>query len=120
LVTVVLTPQVRAVFVDSETKVAPSIAEGVLKAYIRASNIVTDLPGCGGSFALGFYAPHIQASEATHGPGRQKKGTKPSHRTNELLCKALRVIRDEVARCVGVTNIVMMHSVAGGTGSGLR
>ncbi|EDO48954.1 predicted protein [Nematostella vectensis] len=94
--------KLRCVCVDSESKVIASNrrSDGVHGQY-RDSNIIAGRRGRGNNFALGY-----------HGNSIDEGGTSLLHMTMDAM-------RKEVERCDSFAGTIVMHSLTGGTGSGL-
>ncbi|CCW67208.1 unnamed protein product [Phytomonas sp. Hart1] len=123
----------RCVLVDSEPKVVQGVAARHSK-FIRTENVVGGQSGRGNNWGLGYYGvqdPH----NATHSnnPSSTNEARSPSHQSfiafrkdqraadGEFLRKSLRAIHLESWRtsdCETFEAIVLVHSLAGGTGSG--
>jgi len=88
-----------AVNIDSEHKVVKNLWRQFGNRYNK-NNLISGVKGCGSNWALGYY------------------GNKDS-REGSLLCKTLDAIRKETERCSSFSGIILIHSLAGGTGSGL-
>lgn len=85
----------RSVHVDSEPKVLSKISKGL---KIREGNIVCGKRGRGTNWALGYYG---------------------TQREEHLLEDSLDRVRKEIEKCDAYSGCIMMHSLSGGTGSGL-
>ncbi|XP_060063071.1 tubulin delta chain-like [Ylistrum balloti] len=85
----------RSIHVDSEPKVLRKISKGL---KIREGNIVCGKRGRGTNWALGYYG---------------------NQREQHLLEDSLERVRMEVEKCDNYGGCIMMHSLSGGTGSGL-
>ncbi|XP_032222374.2 tubulin beta chain [Nematostella vectensis] len=94
--------KLRCVCVDSESKVIASNrrSDGV-HGQNRDSNIIAGRRGRGNNFALGY-----------HGNSIDEGGTSLLHMTMDAM-------RKEVERCDSFAGTIVMHSLTGGTGSGL-
>ena len=88
-----------AVNVDTELKVIKKLWNDFETRYCRNS-LITGVKGCGSNWAVGYY------------------GNKDSH-DDSLLGMTLDAIRKETERCATFSGIILIHSLAGGTGSGL-
>jgi len=88
-----------AVNVDSERKVVKTLWHQFGNRYNR-NNLITGVKGCGSNWALGYY------------------GNKDSSE-DSLLMRTLDAVRRETERCPSFSGIILIHSLAGGTGSGL-
>jgi len=88
-----------AVNIDSEHKVVKKLWHQFGNRYNRNS-LISGVKGCGSNWALGYY------------------GNKDSH-IDSLLSKTLDAIRRETERCSSFSGMILIHSLAGGTGSGL-
>ncbi|XP_060680425.1 tubulin delta chain-like isoform X2 [Hemiscyllium ocellatum] len=89
-----------ALCVDSEPKVVRSLLREVKSGSFRDSNISLGLRGRGNNWALGY-----------HGLKREDD--------NSLLHRTLDSFRKEVERRDAYSGVVLLHSLTGGTGSGL-
>ncbi|XP_072426217.1 tubulin delta chain-like isoform X1 [Chiloscyllium punctatum] len=89
-----------ALCVDSEPKVVRSLLREVKSGSFRDSNISLGLRGRGNNWALGY-----------HGLQREDD--------NSLLHRTLDSFRKEVERRDAYSGVVLLHSLTGGTGSGL-
>jgi len=88
-----------SVNVDSECKVIKKLSQQFGPRYHK-NNLITGVKGCGSNWALGYY------------------GNKDNSE-GSLLNKTVDAIRKETERCSSFSGIIMIHSLAGGTGSGL-
>lgn len=88
-----------AVNVDSEQKVVNKLWHQFGNRYNKNS-LITGVKGCGSNWAVGYY------------------GNKDSHE-DSLLSRTLNAIRKETERCSSFSGVIIIHSLAGGTGSGL-
>ena len=88
-----------AVNVDTEHKVVKKLWNDFGTRYNKNS-LITGVKGCGSNWAVGYY------------------GNKNSHE-DSLLSRTLDAIRKETERCSSFSGIILIHSLAGGTGSGL-
>ena len=87
----------RAIFVDSEPKVVQSILEDkTLKPYINSENCFWTESGRGNNWAHGYFCED-----------------------GDLANKVMEAMRREAEMCDFYQGSFMMHSIAGGTGSGL-
>ena len=119
--------QLRCVLVDSELKAAARATRG-LEPLLRVGNIVLDRPGRG-SFALAAADATTSLRNAPPRPAAGFTLARPEAPTTvppttawelsdaSLLGRAARAVRAETARCPGLCGVVLMHSLAGGTGS---
>ncbi|XP_013409803.1 tubulin delta chain [Lingula anatina] len=90
--------KLRSVNVDSEPKVVKKLLRDAKKSNFREQNIILGKRGRGTNWSLGY-----------HGlPGEDK-----------LFNDALEAIRKEAERCDCFSGTIMIHSLSGGTGSGL-
>ncbi|XP_076087725.1 tubulin delta chain-like [Mytilus galloprovincialis] len=87
----------RSVHVDSEPKVVQKACKGL---KIRDGNIVSGKRGRGTNWALGYH-------------GLKKSGE------DHILEDTANQVRKEIERCDMYSGCIMMHSLTGGTGSGL-
>ena len=87
----------RCVHIDSEQKVVKSLPKTF---KIRDKNIIIGKRGRGNNFALGYNGLHSSGDD-------------------QLLESGLDSIRKEVERCDVYTGSIVVHSLSGGTGSGL-
>jgi len=88
-----------AVNVDSEHKVVKQLWRQFGNRYNK-NNLITGVKGCGSNWAVGYY------------------GNKDS-REDSLMSRTLDAVRKETERCSSFSGIILIHSLAGGTGSGL-
>jgi len=88
-----------AVNVDTERKVVRKLWNEFGTRYNKNS-LITGVKGCGSNWAVGYY------------------GNKDSH-DESLFGRTLEAIRKESERCSSFSGIILIHSLAGGTGSGL-
>lgn len=88
-----------AVNVDTERKVVKKLWNEFGTTYNKNS-LITGVKGCGSNWAVGYY------------------GNKDSHE-DSLLTRTLNAVRKETERCSSFSGIILIHSLAGGTGSGL-
>jgi len=88
-----------AVNVDTECKVIKRLWNEFGIRYNKSS-LIAGVKGCGSNWAVGYY------------------GNKDSHQ-DSLLGRTLAAIRKETERCSSFSGIILIHSLAGGTGSGL-
>jgi len=95
--------KLRCVCVDSESKViGRNYCDDTRRsALYREGNMISGQKGRGNNWALGYHGFHIETEE-----------TSLLHRTMESL-------RIEVERCDNYAGTIVVHSLAGGTGSGL-
>lgn len=117
----------RCVLVDSE----PKVVHGVLKRhphFIRKENVVCGQSGRGNNWGLGYYGvndPHSKRTE--HRSAATSRAFKNLHKAQRvqddgLFTNALRAIHSETRRTADAEDfeaIIMIHSLSGGTGSGL-
>ena len=89
--------ELRSVHVDSEPKVVQKATKGL---KIRDGNIVFGKRGRGSNWALGYH-------------GMKNKGE------DHILEDTMNQVRKEIERCDMYSGCIMMHSLTGGTGSGL-
>ncbi|XP_041375008.1 tubulin delta chain-like isoform X2 [Gigantopelta aegis] len=89
----------RSVHVDSEPKVVHSLIANQ-RSRVRKKNVLAGKRGRGSNWAMGYY-------------GLQSKGD------DTLVENTIDAVRHVVERCDSFTGTVVMHSLAGGTGSGL-
>jgi len=88
-----------AVNIDTERKVVKKLWNEFGTRY-NENSLITGVKGCGSNWAVGYY------------------GNKDSHE-DSLLGRSLNAIRKETERCSSFSGIILIHSLAGGTGSGL-
>lgn len=86
----------RAVLVDLEAQTLDTIRSGMLGYIYRPENILSGQSGTGNNYAKGFY---------TDG--------------QEIVGKIMDVIRKEAESCDSLQGFQFLHSLGGGTGSGL-
>jgi len=87
-----------AVNVDSEHKVVKQLWQQFGDRYNKNS-LITGVKGCGNNWAVGYYGnKHI--------------------REDSLLSRTMDAIQRETERCSSFSGIILIHSLAGGTGSG--
>lgn len=91
--------KLRSIHIDTESKVLRKVIKEH-KKHIRDSNVVAGKQGRGCNWAMGYNGPNILERNPLHE-------------------QALEALRKEVERCDCYSGTVMMHSLAGGTGSGL-
>ncbi|XP_074662221.1 tubulin delta chain-like isoform X1 [Tubulanus polymorphus] len=91
--------KLRSVNIDAESKVIRRLQKDIKKSNLRENNVVLGKRGCGTNWAIGYH-------------GLKSSG-------DHLLEGSLESIRKEVERCDRFTGFLMMHSLSGGTGSGL-
>ena len=92
------------VLVDSERKVAQQLRKDArISSLVKEENVVTDKCGRGGNWAYGYHGGRSPSSSGS-GPA--------------LLATALERHRREVESCDRFCGTILMHSLAGGTGSG--
>eukprot|EP00735_Rhodelphis_limneticus_P012468 TRINITY_DN5738_c0_g1::TRINITY_DN5738_c0_g1_i1::g.14556::m.14556 TRINITY_DN5738_c0_g1::TRINITY_DN5738_c0_g1_i1::g.14556 ORF type:complete len:550 (+),score=31.38,sp/P32348/TBG_USTVI/28.21/2e-26,Tubulin/PF00091.20/1.1e-42 TRINITY_DN5738_c0_g1_i1:236-1885(+) len=113
----------RCVFIDSEPKVVRSIlrdGKGIngvpLRDIIRESNLVYDQPGRGNNWAFGYEGCKMSVADEID-TSMTEGGTLDENAS--LFARAMARIRHEVERMEWLGGIVVMHSISGGTGSGL-
>lgn len=87
----------RSIHVDSEPKVVQKATRGL---KIRNDNIVCSKRGRGTNWSLGYH-------------GMKNKGE------DHILEDTMNQVRKEIERCDMYSGCIMMHSLTGGTGSGL-
>ncbi|KAL3855216.1 hypothetical protein ACJMK2_014436 [Sinanodonta woodiana] len=87
----------RAVAIDSEPKVLHKVTHG--QPY-RKYSIISGKRGRGTNWAMGYH-------------GLKKSGD------DKLLDSSIEAIRKEVERCSSFSGLILLHSLSGGTGSGL-
>lgn len=103
------TNHARSLLVDSEPKVIKGIQEDKRINFVFDSkNILYTQNGRGNNWALGYSDTYKEAMEALG-----SSGDKP------LYEKTMESLRREVERSDFFLGIVLVHSLAGGTGSGL-
>ncbi|XP_043922006.1 tubulin delta chain-like [Protopterus annectens] len=90
-----------AVFVDSEPKVLRRLQRKVQRRYLQESNLIFGRKGRGSNWAYGYHGPHSETEETS------------------LLCRTMECLRKEVEKRDCYNGMVMLHSLSGGTGSGL-
>ncbi|XP_055959459.1 tubulin delta chain [Patella vulgata] len=90
--------KLRSVHVDSEPKVVHKLQKSL--SQVREKNIICGKRGRGTNWALGYY------------------GLK-SETENNLVEDTTEALRKEIERCDSYCGVVLMHSLSGGTGSGL-
>nr|XP_006815929.1 PREDICTED: tubulin delta chain-like [Saccoglossus kowalevskii] len=95
--------KLRSINVDSEPKVVRSLLQDTKKSWFRDSNIILGKRGRGTNWALGY-----------HGTRHE-----PECADDSLLNKTLESLRKEIERCESFSGTVLLHSLSGGTGSGL-
>ncbi|XP_068091318.1 tubulin delta chain-like isoform X1 [Hyperolius riggenbachi] len=91
---------INAICVDSEPKVVRRLRQQVRKGYFRDANIISGQRGRGNNWAYGYRDP-------CSGPERS------------LLERTMESFRREVERRDCYSGTVILHSLCGGTGSGL-
>jgi len=103
-------PRPRAVLVDAEPKVVRALLAGHYPGFaFDPCLLACGESGRGGNFALGYAGTGAAALPAAAMSGRP-----------ELVDRALDATRCQVERCHGAhLGTVLMHSLGGGTGSGL-
>lgn len=112
----------RCVLVDGEPKVVQTVAAAAPTLY-RKGNLVYGQSGRGNCWTDGYCAAMAVPSQST--PRRRQKfsvGEKDQRSADDsLLHRALRAIHEEMHRAEdgGIEAVVVLHSLAGGTGSGL-
>ncbi|KAI0217837.1 Tubulin delta chain [Lamellibrachia satsuma] len=92
--------KLRSVNIDTEPKVIRKLQSNDSKRVLRDGNLVIGRKGRGCNWALGY-----------HGSKQGSEG--------DSLDVAMNVLRKEIERCEQFTGLIMMHSLSGGTGSGL-
>jgi hypothetical protein len=107
----------RCVVVDSEPKAIRSVVEGEGGEAFRSESIVRGRSGRGGNFAFGFHDGGKAANSPRRGDG--PSATTGAGSSNGVLGLALEAVRREAERFWLLANLVVVHSVSGGTGSGL-
>ncbi|XP_077997628.1 tubulin delta chain-like [Glandiceps talaboti] len=95
--------KLRSINVDSEPKVVKSLLKQTKKSWFADSNLIIGKRGRGTNWALGYHGSR-QESENSEG---------------SLLNSTLECLRKEVEKCDSFSGIVLLHSMSGGTGSGL-
>lgn len=117
----------RCVLVDSE----PKVVQGVLQrhpGYIREDNVVYGQSGRGNNWGLGYYGvndPHSKrAEQRSAATQRAFRNLHKGQRTQDdtLLTNALRALHMETRRTNDMSDfeaIILLHSLSGGTGSGM-
>jgi hypothetical protein len=111
----------RAVLVDAEPKVVEAVT-AANPGLFRPSNLVTGRSGRGNSWSLGYCGlPETDEAEVQAGAFRVSTARDQLERDRSVLCRALKAVHAETRRCDDgmVEAIVVLHSLAGGTGSGL-
>jgi len=88
-----------AVNIDCERKVVKNLWHRFGNRYNK-NNLITGVKGCGSNWSLGYY------------------GNKDCPE-DSLLSRTLDAIRRETERCSSFSGMILIHSLAGGTGSGL-
>lgn len=104
------TNHARAVLVDSEPKVINTLQEDKkINFLFEQKNLLYSQNGRGNNWALGYSNTYKEAVEAIGGGMGDKM----------LYEKAMEALRKEVERSDFFLGVVLVHSLAGGTGSGL-
>lgn len=104
------------VMVDAEPKVIRQCLDkkrggsGVLIRGVSKESCVWDRAGRGNNWACGYQHHSSSSGGHNHGTGRSE----------DLLERVLDSVRKVVERCDRFNGFVMFHSIAGGTGSGLK
>lgn len=114
----------RSVLVDCEPKVVDAVVKSCAEQniFIRPTNLVTGRSGRGNSWSLGYCGlPETDEAEVQAGAFRVSSGKDQLERDRTVLCRALKALHAETRRCDDgmIEAIVVLHSMAGGTGSGL-
>ncbi|XP_064646130.1 tubulin delta chain-like [Lineus longissimus] len=89
----------RSVNIDAEPKVVRRLMKDAKKSNFRESNIIVGRQGCGTNWAIGYH------------------GVRTEH--DKLISSCVEGLRKEIERCDTFCGVIMMHSLSGGTGSGL-
>eukprot|EP00050_Salpingoeca_kvevrii_P002542 m.196757 g.196757 ORF g.196757 m.196757 type:complete len:424 (+) comp10633_c0_seq11:1168-2439(+) len=104
---------VKALLVDSETKVLRRVLrEDEATRYFSDSNIVLGREGRGCNWAYGFHGGAPQDAVTNRSPFDDGRST-------QLADRALDQLRHLAESCSVLGTIVVLHSLCGGTGSGL-
>jgi hypothetical protein len=124
----------RCVLVDSEPKVVETLLERAPRRY-RADNVVAGRSGRGNCWTTGYFGIQTEDEHKSERRARSSGGPadklaqRPAFRVgvrdqrsadDSLLARTLRAVHDEAHRADdgGVEAIIVLHSLAGGTGSG--
>lgn len=92
----------RSVVVDTEPKVLKRVCRRRPGSCTHAEdNIIMDRSGRGNNWAFGFY------------------GKKSTNEENNIFYRTMHAIRKEIERCDCYCGTVLIHSLSGGTGSGV-
>eukprot|EP00796_Vickermania_ingenoplastis_P012927 gene12927-8784_t len=117
----------RCVLVDAE----PKVVHGVLKRhphFIRTENVIFGQSGRGNNWGLGYYGVNDPRSKRHEGKSAgETRAFRNLHKGQRvaddgLFSNALRAIHNETRRTGDLDDfeaIVLLHSLSGGTGSGL-
>ncbi|KAG5506416.1 hypothetical protein JKF63_05919 [Porcisia hertigi] len=120
----------RCILVDTE----PKVALGVQKRHpdiIRAENVIYGQSGRGNNWGLGYYGVRTEQSKRTERNAAVQRafknlGRDQREKDDGVLSKALQAIHHETRRTSDVEDesgcfeaILVLHSLVGGTGSGL-
>jgi len=100
-------PTARAVLVDTEPKAVNAALRSPGGRLIDPSRCVTGHSGCANNWAFGYL---VQQSSREY---------EQSSRRVTIFEQAMEAIRQEVECCSGMVEFLMIHSTAGGSGSGL-
>ncbi|ELU02208.1 hypothetical protein CAPTEDRAFT_136680 [Capitella teleta] len=105
----------RSVNVDSEPKVVRRFLQDAQNREVtfRQGNCVLGKRGRGSNWALGQWRPLL--SRITNYSSTGYSG----HQDEKVIERALEVTRKEIERCDAFTGCLLVHSLGGGTGSGL-
>ncbi|XP_063955431.1 tubulin delta chain-like isoform X1 [Lytechinus pictus] len=87
--------------VDTEKKVIAKLLRNSKQLPVREKNVILSKQGRGTNWAMGYHGTSTNPSES-------------------MIEVTLEVLRKEVERCDSFCGTVMMHSLSGGTGSGLQ
>lgn len=105
----------RAVLVDSEPKVIKHIAEDKNISFVFDShNMIYTQSGRGNNWALGYSATYKEPTDPHFAAAGQDADTNPA-----LFERAIVGLRREAERADYFLGVMLVHSLAGGTGSGL-
>eukprot|EP00873_Tetraselmis_striata_P004545 jgi/Tetstr1/424809/TSEL_015312.t1 len=100
----------RAVLVDTEPKAVQAVCRGRCRELFEPAQCVLGHSGCANNWAHGYFVQQ---------PLRERPQSCLAEKEASLLTSALAAIRNEVQQCATLVEFLLIHSIAGGSGSGL-
>eukprot|EP01012_Entosiphon_sulcatum_P014616 TRINITY_DN19631_c0_g1_i4.p1 TRINITY_DN19631_c0_g1~~TRINITY_DN19631_c0_g1_i4.p1 ORF type:complete len:333 (+),score=34.69 TRINITY_DN19631_c0_g1_i4:892-1890(+) len=113
----------RCVLVDTEPKPIRMLTAGPLASLFREESIVLEQSGRGNNWAMGYFGAlrHKQKRQSPpNGLGRHRRARPAEDMDDpELIRASMACIEREIERGCECGGLVFIHSLAGGTGSGV-